>query len=143
MNQDPQPFITSANSAVQWYGQLVKPWFAPPSWLFGPAWAVLYVGIAISFGFVLVQCLRKKLPAVLLLPFALNLIFNAAYSPIQFGLRNNLLASIDSVLIFVTLVWAFVAVWRHARWVVVVNIPYFLWVAFATVLQFCVTWLNR
>lgn len=42
-----------------------------------------------------------------------------------------------------TLLWALAIIWRRARWVAYVNIPYLLWVAFATVLQFSITWLNR
>ena len=130
------------NAAI-WYAELAKPFFAPPSWVFGPVWAALYLVIAVSFGYVLVQCLRRKLPLGLLWPFLLNLIFNAAYSPIQFGLRNNLLASVDILLILGTLLWALSAVWQPARWVAIVNIPYLLWVAIATVLQLSITWLNR
>lgn len=135
--------MNGSDNAAAWYAQLAKPIFAPPSWVFGPVWGVLYLVIAISFGFVLVQCLRRKLPLSLLLPFALNVIFNAAYSPIQFGLRNNPLASVDILLILGTLVWALVAIWPRVRWVALVNIPYLLWVMFATVLQLNITWLNR
>ncbi len=130
-------------STQQWYAQLQKPFFAPPADVFGPVWAVLYVVIAISFGYVLVQCLRRRLPFSVLLPFMLNLLFNAAYTPIQFGLRNNLLASFDILLVLGTLIWAMAVIWRRARWVALVNIPYLLWVSFATVLQLSITWLNR
>ncbi len=130
-------------STQQWYAQLQKPFFAPPASVFGPVWGVLYVIIAISFGYVLVQCLRRKLPFAVLLPFILNLLFNAAYTPIQFGLRNNLLASFDILLVLGTLVWAMVAIWPRVKWVALVNIPYLLWVSFATVLQLSITWLNR
>ena len=135
--------MNGSNNAAEWYAQLAKPFFAPPSWIFGPVWAALYLVIAISFGYVLVQCLRRKLPFSVLLPFLLNLVFNAAYSPIQFGLRNNLLASADIFLVLATLLWALAVIWRHARWVAIVNMPYLLWVAFATVLQLSITWLNR
>ena len=134
---------TSAASSAAWYAQLAKPFFAPPAYLFGPVWTVLYIVIAISFGYVLVQYLKRRLPWQQLLPFVLNLVFNAAYTPIQFGLKNNLLASVDIVLVLGTLVWAMATIWRRARWVALVNIPYLLWVAFATVLQFSITWLNR
>ena len=130
-------------SSAAWYAQLAKPFFAPPAWVFGPVWSVLYVVIAISFGFVLLQTLKRRLPFAVLLPFILNLLFNAAYTPIQFGLRNNLLASIDIVLVLGTLVWALRVIWGRTRWVALVNIPYLLWVGFATVLQLSITWLNR
>ena len=132
-----------STSSAAWYAQLAKPFFAPPASVFGPVWAVLYVVILISFGFVLVQYLRRRLPFGLLLPFILNLVFNAAYTPIQFGLKNNLLASVDILLVLGTLAWALSAIWRRARWVALVNIPYLLWVGFATVLQLSITWLNR
>lgn len=135
--------MATSNGAAEWYGELIKPFFAPPSGWFAPVWTVLYVVIAISFGWVLVQFLRRRLPLSVFLPFALNIVFNAAYTPIQFGLRNNLLASVDIVLVLGTLVWAMAAVWRRARWVALVNVPYLMWVMFATVLQFSITWLNR
>ncbi len=134
---------TSAASSAAWYAQLAKPFFAPPASVFGPVWGVLYLIIAISFGFVLVQFLRRRLPASVLLPFMLNLVFNAAYTPIQFGLKNNWLASLDILLVLGTLVWALSSIWSRFRWVALVNIPYLLWVAFATVLQLSITWLNR
>jgi tryptophan-rich sensory protein len=130
-------------SSAAWYAQLAKPFFAPPAAVFGPVWAVLYLIIAVSFGFVLLQYLKRRLPFSVLLPFILNLVFNALYTPIQFGLKNNLLASIDIVLVLGTLVWALAAIWRRARWVAVVNFPYLAWVGFATVLQLSITWLNQ
>ncbi|WP_395055322.1 TspO/MBR family protein [Polaromonas sp.] len=132
-----------STSSAAWYAQLAKPFFAPPAAVFGPVWTVLYIIIAISFGFVLLQYLKRRLPFGVLLPFILNLVFNAIYTPIQFGLKNNLLASLDIVLVLVTLVWALAAIWRRARWVALVNLPYLAWVGFATVLQLSITWLNR
>ncbi|RYX91811.1 MAG: tryptophan-rich sensory protein [Comamonadaceae bacterium] len=132
-----------SSSSADWYAQLAKPFFAPPASIFGPVWTVLYIVIAVSFGYVLVQTLRRRFPFSTLFPFLLNIIFNAAYTPIQFGLKNNLLASADILLVLATLLWAMAAVWHRARWVALVNIPYLLWVAFATVLQLSITWLNR
>lgn len=129
-------------SSAAWYAQLIKPAFAPPAWIFGPVWAVLYLIIAISFGYVLWQTVRRQLPWTTLLPFVLNLLFNAVYTPIQFGLKNNGLASADILLVLGTLVWALVAIWPRIRWVAYANLPYLLWVAFATVLQLTITVLN-
>lgn len=83
-----------------------------------------------------------KPPPASPLPFALNLIFNFAFTPLQFGLKNNPLASIDITLVLITLIWAFASAWPKIRWVVYTNIPYLLWACFATVLQFAVTALN-
>ncbi|MBI2729103.1 MAG: tryptophan-rich sensory protein [Polaromonas sp.] len=134
---------TSASSSAAWYAQLIKPVFAPPAFVFGPVWTVLYIIIAISFGYVLWKTLKRRLPFAVLLPFILNLVFNAAYTPIQFGLKNNMLASVDILLVLGTLIWALTAIWNRVRWVAYVNIPYLLWVMFATVLQLSITWLNR
>jgi len=129
-----------------WYSTLIKPSFAPPSWLFGPVWTVLYAIIAVTFGTVFYKAFTGHLPWMVALPFALNLVFNFAFTPLQFGLRNNLLASIDILLVVGTLVWALVALWYAApelRWAVYANIPYLLWGSFATVLQLSITFLNR
>jgi len=128
------------------YAELLKPSWAPPSWVFGPVWTVLYAIIAISFGTVFYKAFTKQISWMVALPFALNLLFNFAFTPIQFGLVNNFLASIDILLVVVTLVWALYAVWHNApelRWVVYANIPYLLWGAFATTVQLAITYLNR
>lgn len=130
------------NNQADWYIELIRPSFAPPSWVFGPVWTVLYVIIAISFGYVFYQAFKGLIPWVVALPFILNLIFNFAFTPIQFGLQNNFLATIDILLVLGTIVWAGIVVYPYAAWVVYVNIPYFLWVSFATILQLSITYLN-
>lgn len=131
------------NNNYVWYSQLVKPSWAPPSWLFGPVWTVLYAIIVFTFGSVIYKAIVGKLPWLVALPFILNLVFNFAFTPLQFGLRSNWLAAVDIVLVLGTLIWALVAIWPHARWVAYANIPYLLWVSFATVLQLTITYLNR
>ncbi len=129
-------------NTYDWYQQLIKPFWAPPTWLFGPAWTVLYILIAISFGKVFLMLWQKQIRFLIALPFILNLAFNFAFTPIQFGLKNNLLAGIDVILVLATLIWAMVAIHRHARWVTYIQIPYLVWVSFATVLQLTITYLN-
>ena len=129
--------------AYNWYSQLIRPTWAPPSWLFGPVWTVLYVLIAASFGKVFIMLAQKQIPFMVALPFILNLAFNFAFTPIQFGLRNNLLAAVDILLILTTLIWAMYAIFPYARWITYINIPYLLWVSFATILQLTITYLNR
>ncbi|OGH89822.1 MAG: TspO protein [Candidatus Magasanikbacteria bacterium RIFOXYD2_FULL_36_9] len=133
-------------NTYNWYSQLIKPSWSPPSWLFGPVWTVLYAIIAISFGAVIYKTFTGKISWIIALPFIFNLIFNLSFTPLQFGLKNNLLAAIDILLILSTLIWALIALWYSSpelRWAVYVNIPYLLWVSFATVLQLTITYLNR
>jgi tryptophan-rich sensory protein len=130
------------NDTYNWYAQLIKPEWAPPAWLFGPVWSVLYTIIAVSFVAVFYKVYKKEIPQKIALPFALNLIFNAAFTPLQFGLQNNLFATINIVLVLMTLIWALIVVYPHMKWVMYVNIPYALWVSFATVLQLTITYLN-
>jgi len=128
--------------SYQWYQTLIKPSWAPPSWVFGPVWSVLYTLIALSFGFVFYKAFQKEIPLMVVLPFVLNLLFNFAFTTIQFGFKNNLLASMDVLLVVATLAWAFAAIWPYARWVVYVNLPYLLWGIFASLLQISITYMN-
>ena len=132
-----------AMEASSWYSQIIKPPWSPPAWLFGPVWTFLYVLIAISFGKVFLMAWQKQITLLVALPFVLNLIFNFAFTPLQFGLKNNLLAAVDILLVLGTLVWAIAAIYPHARWIAYMQIPYLLWVSFATVLQLTITYLNR
>lgn len=130
-------------NSYNWYTQqLIKPTWAPPGWLFGPVWSVLYLLIAISFGKVFLMLYKKQISFKVALPFILNAIFNAFFTPIQFGLQNNILAAIDIILVLITLIWAMKAIYPIKKWIAYIQIPYLLWVAFATVLQLSITYLN-
>ena len=59
------------------------------------------------------------------------------------GLKNNLLAAIDILLVLITLIWAMIAIYPHMRWITYIQIPYLLWVSFATLLQLTITYLNK
>ncbi len=125
-----------------WYKELIKPEWAPPSWVFGPVWSILYTIIAASFGYVIYLYFKGTLPFIVLLPFLLNLVFNFVFTPLQFGLQSNLLAAIDIIFVLGTLIWALYVVYPYVPWVTYINIPYLLWVLFATVLQLTITYLN-
>ena len=142
-------------NTYNWYSQIIRPTWAPPSWLFGPVWTALYAIIAVTFGTVFYKAFTREIPWIVVLPFALNLIFNFAFTPIQFGLKNNLLASLDILLVLGTLIWALYALYSFGlklhietgapsyAWIIYANIPYLLWVSFATVLQLTITYLNK
>lgn len=124
------------------YQDLIKPFFAPPSWVFGPVWAILYTIIFATYGYVFYLFLEKKVSFYVILPFILNLIFNFSFTYFQFGINNNLLASIDIILVLGTILWMFYMIWPISRNIVYFNIPYLLWVSFATIVQLSITYLN-
>jgi len=130
-------------NSYNWYSQLIKPSWSPPSYLFGPVWTVLYILIFISFAKVFLMAWQKVIPLIVVLPFVLNLIFNFSFTYIQFGLKNNFLAGIDILLVLITLIWAMIAIFPYVKWVTCIQIPYLLWVSFATILQLTITYLNK
>ncbi len=75
-------------------------------------------------------------------PFVLNLISNLIFTPIQFGLRNLPLASVDILIVWGTILWCIAQIWKHSRVVAVAQIPYLIWVSIAMVLQLSITWMN-
>jgi tryptophan-rich sensory protein len=125
------------------YENWIRPAFAPPSEIFGIVWPILYVIIAISFGYVFYKTFKGDIPFIVALPFILNLFFNFSYTYIQFTLQSFILASIDIILVLGTIIWAMIAVYKYSKIVTYAQIPYLLWVSFATVLQFTIFYLNQ
>ncbi len=125
-----------------WYMELIKPSWAPPAWIFGPVWSVLYFIIALTFGYVFYKVLKGDWPKIVAVPFVLNLIFNFLFTPMQFGLQNNVLALIDILLVLGTLIWAMKTILPYQKTIAYLNVPYALWVTFATMLQVTITIIN-
>lgn len=124
------------------YTQWIQPSWAPPSWLFGPVWSVLYIVIFVSFGYVFYKVFQGEIPKIVAIPFIINLIANLAFTPVQFGLQNLWLAALVIVVVLVTIPWMMHAVWPYAKWVAYAQVPYLVWVSFATCLQLTITYLN-
>ncbi len=128
---------------MNWYEELAKPSWAPQASLFGTVWSILYPIIIVAYGYVVWRALADDIPRAVLLPIAINVAANLAFTPIQFGLRNLTLASIDIVIVLVTIVWSIAVIWPHAPWAAVALVPYLIWVAIATVLQLSISAMNR
>lgn len=119
-----------------WYATLNQPWFAPPGWLFGPVWITLYLLMALAAWLVWRQRASHPVPVrEAMAVFALQLMVNAAWTPVFFGWQAIGLALVVIVgllaLIAATIV-KFRALSAPAAWLLA---PYFAWVAFATVLN--------
>jgi len=128
---------------MTWYESLAKPSWTPDPATIGLVWQTLYPIILVTFAFVFVQAVRKKISWRVALPFAINLVANLVFTPIQFGMRNLTLAALDILVVWATILWMIAAVWKHYRWVAVAQVPYLIWVSIATVLQLSITWMNR
>jgi tryptophan-rich sensory protein len=104
---------------LDWYNSLDKPTWTPAPATIGLIWQILYPIILVSFGFVFVQAIRRKVPWLVALSFAINLVANLIFTPIQFGMRNLPLAAVDILIVWGTIIWMSVVIWRHYRWVAV------------------------
>lgn len=134
--------VRSKMDWMAWYNSLEKPSWTPAPATIGTIWTILYPIIAVSFGFVVVQAIRRKVPRRVLIPVAVNVVSNVLFTPIQFGLRNLVLASVDIVIVWGSIAWLCVWIWAHYRWVAAAQAPYFVWVSIAMVLQFSIMLMN-
>ena len=127
--------------AGTFYTQLVRPDWAPPPSVFGPAWTILYVLMAIAAW--MVWCVGGfRAAKVALSLFLLQLAVNALWSWLFFGWHLGGLAFADVLLLWVLIVATLVAFWRIRPLAGALLVPYLLWVSFACVLNYSVWQLN-
>jgi benzodiazapine receptor len=127
-----------------WYDALAKPRWTPAPSVIGTIWTIVYPLIAVASIATVVRVARGDLPRIILVPLAINLASNIAFTPIQFGLRNLPLAAVDIVVVLVTIIWWIALAWRPgSEWIALVLSPYLVWVSIATVLQISITLMNR
>ena len=127
---------------MEWYGSLAKPSWTPPPSTISLIWATLYPVIIVSLVFVFVKAFRDKIPRIVAVPFAINLVANLLFMPLFAGLRSVPMAAVDIVIVWATIIWCVIAVWPHFKWVAVVQGPYFVWVSIATIIQLSITAMN-
>jgi tryptophan-rich sensory protein len=126
-----------------WYAELQKPRFTPPDYVFGPVWLSLYISMGIAAFLVWRRGFHHQVVKVALAVFGVQLVLNALWSFLFFGLRSPLAGVIGIFILGIAsilTVRSFLAVSRPAG---LLLIPYFLWVSFATGLNLSIWWLNR
>jgi len=134
------PFTISA--IPTWYANLNKPFFAPPNFIFGPVWTLLYFLMGVSIYLIWKQGWQKKKTRAAGKYFLAQLGLNLIWSPIFFGLRAPLLG-----LIVIVAMWVFIAktlqqFYPLSRTAFYLLVPYLLWVSFATLLNGAIVVLN-
>ena len=136
-------FFTTADSLGNWYTNLNKPAFNPPNWIFGPVWTTLYIMMGVSAFLVWQKGLDKKPVRLALVCFVVQLIFNALWTPLFFGLRSPLLGLADIILLLAAIIVTVFYFFKISAPAGLLLIPYLLWVSFATVLNASLYLLNR
>jgi tryptophan-rich sensory protein len=134
--------IVTQSSVNDWYTTLNKPSFNPPNWLFAPVWTVLYILMGISAGWVWAKGFHHKWVKTGLYHFGFQLLLNALWSIVFFGLKNPFMALLVIIalviMLLLTIKWFKVV----SKFAAILLIPYLLWVCFATLLNYNIWVLN-
>lgn len=131
----------ASSSASQEYERLEQPGWAPPSWVFGPVWTVLYLLMAVAAWLVWRTGPSPESQRALWL-YAAQLVLNAAWTPLFFGLGWRGIAFVELTALLMVLIATVVMFWRLNRLAGAMLVPYLLWTAFALSLNFAVWQLN-
>lgn len=134
-------YITQAAIPI-WYAGLEKPFFTPPNWLFGPVWSTLYVLMGIAAGLVWAKGSHHRWVKIALIHFAAQLIVNALWSIVFFGLKSPFIALLVIVLLLFLIprtIRLFLIVEKTAAYLLY---PYLAWVCYASLLNLGIVYLN-
>jgi len=135
--------IFTSTAVTDWYATLNKPLFTPPDWLFGPVWTILYLLMALSAFIVWQKGFDKSAVRIALILYLFQLILNALWSVIFFGLKMPMIAFIEILLLWIAIGLTILAFARISITAFLLLLPYILWVSFAAVLNFSIWLLNR
>lgn len=135
--------FSTADSISGWYSTLEKPFFNPPNQIFGPIWTILYILMGFAAGSIWKASVPENEKKRALLIFGLQLLINALWSILFFGLQSPLLALIDIIILLMLIEYTiklFKPINKISAWLLY---PYLLWVSFATILNLSIIILNK
>jgi benzodiazapine receptor len=131
--------LATATSVTTWYPLLDKPAWTPPAAVFGPVWTLLYISTGVAFWLVWTSPDRSSGAIGL---FAVQLLLNAAWSFVFFGMRSPRWAFFEIVLLWIAISATLVAFWRVRRAAAALLVPYLAWVTFAAALNLAIWKMN-
>ena len=134
--------VFTVSAIPNWYAGLVKPALNPPSWVFGPAWTTLYALIGIAAFLIWKSGWDKKEVKKALGVFGIQLVLNALWSIIFFGLHSPGWALVDIIALWFAIVWTMVVFYKISKPAAYLLVPYILWVSFASYLNYSIWMLN-
>jgi tryptophan-rich sensory protein len=132
-------YFTASNIAT-WYVTLNKPFFNPPNYLFGPVWTVLYLMMGISLGMIINAKYSNKNKSLII--FSIQLVLNFFWSVIFFSLQSPGWAAIEIIAMWLSIIYMIRNFYKINKWAGWLQIPYLLWVTFASVLNISIYVLN-
>ena len=133
--------IATASGINNWYVKLNKPVFNPPNYLFGPVWTLLYILMGVSF-YLILQSKNSILKKRAITIFFIQLFLNFCWSFLFFKFQLVGIAFIEIIFIWVSIILMIVAFYKISKVASFLQIPYLLWVSFATVLNGSILILN-
>lgn len=134
--------VFTASAIPTWYAGLVRPEFAPPSWVFGPVWTTLYALMGVAAFLVWRAGWEKREVKLALGIFGVQLILNTLWSILFFGFQSPFAAFIEIIFLWIAIlatIVVFAKISRSAAWLLA---PYIIWVSFAAYLNFAFWSLN-
>jgi len=134
--------IFTVSAIPLWYQDLLKPSLNPPAWVFGPVWTILFVLMGISAFLVWRAGWQKREVRVALGLFGIQLVFNAFWSVIFFGLKSPGWAFADIIVLLFFVIWTAIAFFKISKTAGYIFLPYILWISFATYLNLSIWVLN-
>jgi benzodiazapine receptor len=135
--------MINAKAIPTWYAFINRPSFAPPNWLFAPVWTALYVMMGIALFLIWRQGAGHPGVKAALVAFVVQLVLNALWTPVFFGLRSLLGALVIIVLMWIAILITIIKFFPLSRTAAILLIPYLAWVSFATALNAGFYSLNR
>lgn len=136
--------IVTQSNIKTWYPTIEKPSFNPPNWVFAPVWTLLFILMGIAAGLIWDKIEKNKdLVKKGLLFFVIQLLLNALWSFLFFGLHNILLASVEIILLLLLIYETYLIFKQIDKKASLLLIPYLAWVSFASILTITIYLLNR
>lgn len=132
-------FYFTSQAIPTWYATLDKPSFNPPDWIFAPVWTILYLTLAVSLYFIMTSRTKNSIAIYF---FFTQLVLNAVWSILFFGLKNPLLSFIDIIVLWIFTLITIITSARVSKTSSLILIPYLLWITFAMILNYYILVLN-
>jgi len=120
-----------------YYQSIIKPFFAPPEWVFGLAWGIIYPLMIVALIYLIYLVFKNQLPKSFLYVYIVNIIANLLFTPLQLSVGSTFLATLDILIVLGTLVYLEYKFYKHSKIIFLLLLPYLFWGAFALTRSLC------